>query len=242
MFTRSLRNIIATTLAALFVGGFFLHTGFLTNLYSRFSPQSGHSSPYMLEDAGRPVGWNPCAPIDYVINFAHAPAYARQDLSLAINTLEAASGLKFVYTGSTDLVPDTNWSTIPRLHRRTWAPLIIAFANPSATNMFTFGSSQIGAGGPAWVNSSHGKVDVSGAIVIDDRARFIPGFGPGLSLGTLLLHELGHVVGLAEGTDPASFTYKYLGITTQAVTRTDIAHLRALTSGGCRPAPQPAWA
>lgn len=200
------------------------------------------ASPYMKVDTGnRPVSWNPCAPINYIVNFTNAPKFAAKDLQRALAELSAASGFHFNYEGTTTDVPDLNWADQRYDNQSTYAPLIIAFANPSATNVFTEGNDQIGSGGSAFVSSPRGLVDVSGTVVIDDQVHFVEGFGAGYSLGTLFLHEVGHVLGLAEGPNPKSFTYEYLGVTNQTMTAADRAHLSALGSGGCRPAAPPAW-
>lgn len=200
------------------------------------------ASPYMKTDTGgRPVSWNPCAPIPYVVNFTNAPKFAVRDLHIALSKLSAASGFHFKYVGATTDIPDSNWADLRYGNQSTYAPLIIAFANPDTTNVFTAGNAQIGSGGAAWVKSPNGLVDVSGTVVIDDQVHFVEGFGAGYSLGTLFLHEVGHVIGLAEGPNPKSFTYEYLGVTNQIMTGADRAHLAALGSGGCRPAPAPTW-
>lgn len=205
------------------------------------APTPANASPYMLTQGSRPVSWNPCAPIPYIVNFTNAPKFAAKDLTIALAELSAASGFRFKYEGTTTAVPNRNWADLRYDNQSTYAPLIIAFANPSATNVFTAGNAQIGSGGAAWVRSPTGLVDVSGTVVIDDQVHFVAGFGAGYSLGTLFLHEVGHVIGLAEGPNPKSFTYEYLGVTNQIMTKTDAEHLAALGAGSCRPAPAPAW-
>jgi hypothetical protein len=195
----------------------------------------------MMTQGIRPVSWNPCAPIPYIVNFTNAPSFAAKDLRSALAQLTAASGFHFVYEGTTAIVPRANWANTRYENQNGYAPLIIAFANPSSTNVFTSGDAQIGAGGAAWVRTPNGLVDVSGTVVIDDQVHYIPGFGAGYSLGTLFLHEVGHVIGLAEGPNPKSFTYEYLGVTNQVMTKADRTHLAALGAGRCRPATAPAW-
>lgn len=241
---RIIRRLLSIAVAFVLVGAYLTHstTGLAGLLSAPPTPHVPLTGTYMATDNQRPVSWNPCAPIDYVVNFTNAPPFASSDLARAISMLELATGFHFVYTGSTSVVPSSSWALSKRLGRSSWAPLIIAFASHNQTNMFTYGADQLGSGGSAWVNSPRGKVDVSGAVVIDDQTKYLPGFGSGLRLGTLFLHELGHVLGLAEGPDPSSFTYQYLGVTNQTITPLDRAHLRTLSQGGCRPAPAPSWA
>jgi hypothetical protein len=246
--TRRVAKAAGLVLSAVLVAGYAAqsHATLPTSLTHFFSAESAtpvpaNANPYMALDGTRPISWNTCAPIAYVTNFTNAPPFAAQDLATALGQLSAASGFRFVDEGSTTAIPNTNWSSSQRLGYSGWAPVIIAFASPNQTKMFTSGDNQIGSGGAAWVVGPEGDVDVSGAITIDSSETYLPGFGSGLRLGTLFMHEMGHVLGLGEGPNPASFTYQYLGVTNQTMTPTDAAHLRVLGSGGCRTAPEPSW-
>jgi len=197
--------------------------------------------PYMATDGARPVSWNSCAPIDYVVNLSGAPSFAKADLDAAMAKISAATGFRFVQVGQTSQIPQANWADSQRLGRSGWAPLIIAFATPKQSNLFDAGADQLGNGGSAWVQGPRGKVDVSGEIIINSATSYDPGFGAGTHLASLFLHELGHVVGLSHSPDPNSFMYPYLGVVSQTITPLDAQHLAALSAGGCHPAPAPGW-
>ena len=130
------------------------------------------------------------------------------DLTTALQLLATATGLKFVNDGTTTVIPSTRYGADASGHPK---PVVIAWATPAQTDGLgvTFSGPlqphELGRGGAsARVDpfTGHG-VHVSGSVVIDAQASAIlkPGFGPG-GVGVLLLHELGHLVGLGHVNDP----------------------------------------
>ena len=87
-----------------------------------------------------------------------------------------------------------------------WPPVVVAWARPSDTDLFTSGS--IGEGGSTWSGFPGHEVYVTGLVVLDatQNDRLTPGFG-GRSLGAVLMHELGHVVGLDHVPDQTQLMY-----------------------------------
>ena len=233
---------IAAVIAAIL---FFTHSPVLAKVTAAINPHAQApltlTSAYMETSNNQPVAWSTCAPINYVVNFHGAPSFAAKDLALAISRLAAVTGYRFVFTGTTSEVPTSSWSKNQQLGRAGWAPLIISFGTPNQTDMLHDGPSQFGDGSPAWVNGAGGPVYVSGAVVINAEQHFQEGFGAGTSLGTLFMHEIGHVLGLAHSTNPASFMYPYLGVTAQTITPLDLVHLRALVARGCPAVPTAGW-
>src|ERR671919_1647801 len=52
-------------------------------------------------DGGRPVRWNPCEAIHYVVNASLAPPGSIEDVHEAVRRISAATGIVFVYDGLT---------------------------------------------------------------------------------------------------------------------------------------------
>lgn len=157
------------------------------------------------------VRWDPCQKrITYRVNADALPkaqrSSARADTKRAMKKLAAATGMTFDYTGRTAQVPrDTarkSW-----WERQKKAEIVISWVRQdraSKTNL-------LGAGGSGWAAGTGGysfkmwTIDGKSAgaagrgfVVLDAKQdrKLRPGFGKGSTRGALLLHELGHVVGL----------------------------------------------
>lgn len=161
--------------------------------------------------------WNPCQTITYRVNVAAVPRATRArvlaETRSAVSRLSTATGLRFRYRGTTSEVPRSGSMT------RQSAELIIAVTTPARTN-FPIGGSAIGYGGRVWYwwsrtsgsSTVYGAAITRGFVVLDVAAlrRLRPGFAAGQSQGNLLLHELGHAVGLDHAARRSSLMYPQL--------------------------------
>jgi hypothetical protein len=159
--------------------------------------------------SGSPMRWNPCAPVHYRTNLTEAPATAAADLTEALAKVTEATGIGFVDDGATTVVPDHHYE---QQAARGRYPVVIAWATPGETDILSqpfplpLGTHELGVGGPAALIdpvTRHG-VYVSGTVVIDSAASasLAAGFGP-RSIGVVLMHELGHLIGLGHTLDTA---------------------------------------
>ena len=143
-------------------------------------------------DNGRPVGFNPCREIHYVVNPSGAPDDWESLMDVAFRELGDATGLGFVSDGTTD---DRNFSQ--RIDSSgNPEPVIIAWADDEEVDALA--DDVAGVGGPTLIQRGRLRSYVSGSVVMDtditDRLdRQIRGGNAQLGL---LLHELGHLVGL----------------------------------------------
>lgn len=153
--------------------------------------------------------WNPCQErITYQVNAAGAgrTAAARRsalaDARRAFDLLGDATGITFTFTGTTDVVPTgSDWPvTAP-------AEIVVAWIDDRAGRSSTLlqhmsnGMAVAATGGYSFKRWTFGKqwtgATGRGFVVVDAHAaRIQAGFGAGLTRGNLLLHELGHVMGL----------------------------------------------
>lgn len=159
--------------------------------------------------SGTPVRWNPCSPIYYVTNLSAAPAWAAADLQRAVVQISRATGILFVAKGSTTTFPGGGGDITAGGQA---GPVVIAWADPAQTGRISLPAAP-GRGAPAAdslartepiaaTDQSTGRgVYVTGTVLIGAGADRLPqGFGPG-GLGVLLLHELGHLMGLGNVND-----------------------------------------
>ncbi len=159
----------------------------------------------------RPVGFNPCQPVRYVLNRRLATEKHVADLDEAIAKLASATGLEFRYEGTTD--EDPRASPSPRREPDgsfSWPPVVIGWSSLGTGEQLrarsdpergTGEESVVGGGGRPLVVSD---VIVTGNLVLnldavtdtDTRTPVPHGFGPGVNWGRIILHELAHVIGL----------------------------------------------
>ncbi len=202
--------------------------------------ERGSASSYTLNHNpnGSVTRWNPCSGDIHVrVNAALGGPGADADTQAALLALGRATGLHLVYDGPTTYVPTTaNSGSQP-------AAIVVAWAPPgtAAGSSDYFGAGAIGEGG--W-RSSGTSIDggrtwnwkvVQGFVVIDPAQPVTPGFATGMNRGALLLHELGHVVGLGHTIDATQVMYGVLRPSSYASFGAgDLTGLKAVgATGGC---------
>ncbi|HEY2428612.1 MAG TPA: matrixin family metalloprotease [Acidimicrobiales bacterium] len=210
-------------------------------------PSAGNPGSFtylVTNDDGSPVRYNSCQAIHYVTNMDGAPAGASGLVAGALARITAATGITFVNDGSTTEVPSAERSAYqPARYGQRWAPVLIAWSNPAVSDLLP-GGDTIGEGGSSWVQAGSGpKVYVTGEAVLDsaNTAGLPATFGSGATVGELLLHELGHVVGMGHTQDPNQVMYPVLlPLSSASYGAGDLGGLAHLgTQGGCLSTPAP---
>jgi hypothetical protein len=193
---------------------------------------------------GTPVRWDPCTPVSWVLNPDGAPPNAMADLRAAFARVSAASGLAFRFEGMTDEVPDPRRPPFQpeRYGSERWAPVLVAWVDTSDTLMPLL-PTDAGVAIPVTVSAGGAHSFVTAQVVLDTSDTLEPGFGDrATSWGSVLQHEIAHVVGLDHVDDPSQLMFPSAQPGLSNFGAGDLAGLRALgAGGGCveTPTPQP---
>jgi hypothetical protein len=161
------------------------------------------------------IRWNPCqSAVTYAVNprLAGATPAARDaavaDVRLAFKRATNRTGVPFSFAGRTSEIPrdsgGDSWSD-----RQKSAEIVVAWVDQSRPEYRSNMLKDLGGGYPSGVGGwnagmwtdNHGNWHVSigrGFVVMNAAHNSIykPGFGRGVTRGALLLHEIGHAVGL----------------------------------------------
>jgi hypothetical protein len=188
------------------------------------------------QDSSTPVTWSPCRPIHWVVRPTNAPPGGQAMLDKAFARVAAATGLTFVADGTTD----EGWAEDreafqPERYGDRWAPVLVVWA--SSSEVPDFGVDVAGEAGPYRIRTQSGDtVFVSGAVALS-AAEFRRASTPKqkATAEAIVLHELGHLVGLAHVDDKKQvmFPRAQSGVTDYGPG--DLTGLGALGRGPCRP-------
>ena len=138
----------------------------------------------------------------------------------ALAQVTSYSGLRFRYVGSVSYVPhyavlhypagDRLMFNAAQQRAATHADLVIGWVSASKTNLFS--GDEAGVGTVSWTGSYRSQLRiVEAAALIKLGVRLRPGFTTGASEGSLLLHEIGHAVGLNHVGTTSQIMYPTLG-------------------------------
>ena len=153
----------------------------------------------------RPVAYDPCRPVEYLVNDTLAPAGSDALLRSALDEISTATGLVFTSVGTTDELPTS--PGVPVVPRRE--PVLIAWTTPDQVPDLAGRTAGIG-GSVARYDEFAGESQFLTGLVALDAPQLAPAMttasGP-QELRAIIIHELGHLVGLDHVEDPNELMY-----------------------------------
>lgn len=204
-------------------------------------PASTGSTAFVLQESPDPgqrfAAYDPCRPVHYVVRPDFAVPGGDALIREAVAATSAATGLQFVYDGtSTEAPADERKAFQPDRYGKRWAPVLIAWSTPQESPGLA--GDIAGDGGSTFIQApGQPMVLAAGQIRLDapDLAGILAGRPDGTDqMRAIIMHELGHVVGLDHVNDPGQLMHAdNMGVVDFAAG--DRAGLALLGSGSCVP-------
>lgn len=158
---------------------------------------------------GQSPMWDPCRPIYWVVNRANEPEGARAELKAAFSQVSKLTGLKFEYAGETEekfVIERPSENSTYLEFNSPWNPVLVQYLPDRQWNKASqeiFGESGEDIAGFAGPDSEWARglverlVYVSGRVVLSTSSiETMFEYGRPDFVRALMLHELGHLVGL----------------------------------------------
>jgi hypothetical protein len=158
-----------------------------------------------------PIRWNPCTPIRYVVNLNGYADRNLIDIDEALDRMTAATGITFLNVGTSTYIPTRSRPTdLPQSQALTrTGPYDLLIALGAISDSDLLGSYTLGIAGPSWVTSRGVTSYVHAAALFN--MDLLDGVEPWSSegLGPVMLHEMGHVIGLGHFEDETQIMNPY---------------------------------
>ena len=144
---------------------------------------------------GRRTRWDSCREVRWKFNDSRAPRRGLKQVKAAVRRVHAATGLEFDYRGTTDRKAN------PLGDHVAGAAVVIGWRSARAFRRHIGSPQVVGLAGQRYLT---GYRDADGAVhktkqagvMLNAAHRLGGGFGRGTTWGEVVVHELGHVVGL----------------------------------------------
>jgi hypothetical protein len=201
-------------------------------------PDSGGSVAFLQTQAGstQPVAYDPCRPIHVVVRSRGESAAADALVESALAEVSRVTGLRVLVDGGTDEPPSARRPVADRArYGDRFSPVLVAWSDaqeyPALAGpvIARGGSSSVTTDGPGTTRY------VTGEVVLDTpeiTSLLAQPYGADRVRG-VVLHELGHLVGLDHVEDPGELMYPKAYADRVTFGPGDLRGLAALGSGRC---------
>lgn len=188
------------------------------------------------DDGVTPVAYDPCRPVAVVLSADGAPEGAEAMVVDALARMTEVTGLQFRYEGPTDELPGSVRAAYqPDRYGDRWAPVLIGWRTPEQDPGLA--GDVAGLGGSASAGPEGGPLAyVTGSVTLDgpEYATLLADGDEALARA-ILLHELGHVAGLAHVWDEDQLMASTTSGDVLDFADGDLAGLARLGAGACVP-------
>jgi hypothetical protein len=150
-------------------------------------------------NSDEPVAWDPCDELHYEINPDGSPFdddETEEFVEEAVEVVSHYTGLEFAYDGRTERRPEWDREFVPTIGRNE--PVLISWATEDEVPQLEDDVAGVGGAIAVEVEPGAWLRYVTGGVTLDSDAFEEIGsvFGDGGERRAILLHELGHLVGL----------------------------------------------
>jgi hypothetical protein len=150
-------------------------------------------------DRRQPVAYDPCRPVEIVVNDIHAPAGSTGIVDEAVAAVADATGLRLTMTGGTDEPADPDRPARDRdRYGSDWSPVLVAWTDPGRVPRLAGDVAGLGGSQTAPAVTGEPLHFVTGSVWLDapQLARVLGRENGRAQVRAIVMHELGHVVGL----------------------------------------------
>ena len=152
---------------------------------------------------GKPVRYNPCAPIHWTSSTARGPVGGLQVLQESVARIAAVTGTTWVYDGAAAAEPHS--SQLPKVPAAAYPPINIGWTDAARSDVLARADrSSLGVTSNKWFGLQYAdgsrKAKTVGSVIALDRTKNLALRG-GMSWKAVALHELAHAMGLGHVTD-----------------------------------------
>lgn len=159
---------------------------------------------------GRPIRWNPCAPIHWQFRAPGAPTGGLTVVKQVVARVAQTTGTTWVFDGTVGTAPTTAWLPTTTTSVR---PVLIGWADATSSDLLrNQPRGVLGVTRTAWMGvrkDGHSYAVIRAAVIALDRSDRLPLNGP-VSWRTVALHEMSHAMGLDHAGSSRQLMYPVL--------------------------------